>query len=99
MKEEIKDIEEAKRVDYERLDALAKDSFNNMTDAERTAWIRDRISEDAALIYARTIARKISPNANTTRRAESNCCGKNGNTGITIQSDYITSVVRTVIWL
>ena len=57
MKEEIKDIEEAKRVDYERLDALAKDNFNNMTDAERTAWIRDRISEDAALIYARTIAR------------------------------------------
>ena len=58
MKEEIKDIKEAKRVDYERLDALAKDNFNNMTDAERTAWIRDRISEDAALIYARTIARK-----------------------------------------
>ena len=58
MKEEIKDIEEAKRIDYERLDALAKDNFNNMTDVERTAWIRDRISEDAALIYARTIARK-----------------------------------------
>lgn len=58
MKEEIKDIEEAKRVEYERLEKLAIDNFNNMTDVERTAWIRDRISEDAALIYARTIARK-----------------------------------------
>ena len=57
MKEELKDIEEAKRVDTEKLEELAKNSFKNMTDAERTAWIRDRISEDAALIYARTIAR------------------------------------------
>ena len=53
----LKNINELKRTDIERIEKLAKQNYENLTDAEKTAWIRINYGEQHAKIFARTKAR------------------------------------------